>query len=1023
MYSLRVVFFCCLYFISFRNFSQKDLPNPSPDIQSIPAGSYVIPMDTIHQGVVPAGQAAFNLKAYGLVNKFLQNGIPVKWAIKSAKQLNDIDFTATAERITPSPIAAASLDFSGGPFIVPDTTLPCGVSSAELISSFGDNVSVYKLTQTTSVDIRYTLTHRPKVCVFNNGGNELLQTKVLDAAGISNYQVMDAADISELVNCYTFASEAHADVNQITTTVTTAVKNFVLNGGNFLAQCDAISSYESKGLFHSDNGITILNTNINNTYPNADLAFSQMHGSLQQNPGGSISNWTLSGGSNWQSYFYPSVTNGSDIIAVGGAHIINPTSPGGNVFYLGGHDYGRPTTMGGTPPSAIVDLTSLERINGLRLYLNAVFIPSGNTHVAWVNVGAPTVSVSCGDSVMLGCIQTSAKGSTYLWKPATGLSCPTCANPKASPSVSTTYTLVVTNGCVVNDTVRVLVAPAPPAQFSNTSVCVGTATQFKDETLSASYWKWDFGDPASAGANTSAEQNPTHTFSAAGNYSVSFVAGVFPNCLDTLIRTVVVDSSPVIVSTPASVCSGSAATLTASGGNEYTWAPATGLNVTSGASVSANPPVTTTYTITGTNASGCKSSTTVQLTVSTNPVVTATPATICSGNAATLTANGADIYSWSPYTGLSDSTGATVKANPLVTTTYTVTGTNTPSGCKGSVTVVVKVNPLPVLTVTDVSICSGGHASLTVSGAYTYAWEPKTGLNTYTEPAVTASPTSTTTYTIIGTDKNGCKDTALDVVTVNPLPTIAVSAARICPGDTATLTATGAISYTWAPSYKLNTITGSVVNAFPAVTSIYTITGTNAFKCSATATTTVTVSPVPEAYFSASPNPASVYDPTIHFLDASVGAVTWDWQFGDSLPSISKKKDPFFTYPKEIGSYLVHLLVTNQYGCKDSTQLRVSVKGEFSFYVPNTFTPDNDGINDGFTPKGSGVDETNYDFWVFDRWGNMIWHTSVWGEEWNGIANNGNHIAQIDTYVWKAAVKEKDTHLAHSYVGHVNIVK
>ena len=119
----------------------------------------------------------------------------------------------------------------------------------------------------------------------------------------------------------------------------------------------------------------------------------------------------------------------------------------------------------------------------------------------------------------------------------------------------------------------------------------------------------------------------------------------------------------------------------------------------------------------------------------------------------------------------------------------------------------------------------------------------------------------------------------------------------------------------------------------------------------------------------------------------------------------------------------MRLIVTNQFGCVDTTQIVVEIKGQYSFYIPNTFTPDGDGINDGFMPKGTGIDASDYGFYIFDRWGNLIWQTNIWGYAWDGRANNGENIAQIDTYVWKVRVKELDTHIVHNYIGHVNIVK
>lgn len=1016
------LFIACFIFISFVTVAQNDLPNPVANIESIPAGSYIIAMDNDHQAVVPAGQAPFNLKAYGLVNKFLQNGIPVKWAIKSGKALDGVDFSATVDRITPTATNGETLDFRGGPFIIPDTTLPCGVSSIQLIMDWGNNVAVYKLTQATSVDIRYTITHRPKIAVFNNGDNQLLQTKILDAAGIGNYQVIDAKDIATIAYCYTFASEAHAGRDRITTTVADAVKTFVLNGGNFLSQCEAIDSYEFGNLFHTDNGITIMpmNSTITNNYPNPDLAFSQFHGQVIANPLGSLGKWTLATGSSWKSYYYPVISDGSDIIAASGAHIIAPNAPGGNVFYLGGHDFGKATFSGGSATNE-VDLTDIQRINGLRMYLNAVFVPSGSKKVAWVTVGAPIVSVACGDSIMLGCRQSAAAGSTYRWEPATGLNCPTCANPIASPSTSTTYTLVVTNGCVVNDQVQVNVTPPKPAQYSNTAACLGSATKFTDETTNATSWKWDFGDPASAD-NTSTLQNPTHIFSKSGSFQVSLIAGASAQCKDSITKTVVVDSASVISVSSDSICTGTSTTLTATGGNTYTWSPPIGLNTTTGTSVIANPKQTTTYTISAANANGCVSTTTATVTVHASPVISALGASICEGGTASITATGADKFSWAPYQSLSDSVGTTVIANPASTTTYTVTGTSI-NGCKATTTVSVTVNPSPAITVTGASVCTGGSATLRVTGAYTYAWSPKDGINSTTESEVIATPNSSITYTVIGTDKNGCKDTATALLTVNPTPVITVTPAQICPGDTATLTAAGADSYLWSPDYKLSSTTSNPVESYTRVATSYQVKGTNSFGCSSTASVKVSFYPTPTAYIVANPNPASVYDPTINFKSNSNGAVTWHWFYGDPNNSESTTENGFFIYPKENATYPVMLVVTNQYGCVDTTELDVYIKDGFSIYVPNTFTPNDDDVNDVFFASGNGIDEKDYLMRIFDRWGNMIWKSNTWGESWDGKANGGNKLAQIDTYVWKIDVKEKDTPTVHHFVGHVNIVK
>ena len=406
--------------VSFSALAQQDLANPPANFQSVPAGSYVIPMDNIYQSIVPAGQGPFNLKAYGLLNEFLQEGIRVKWVIRAGKERDDIDFTAVAARVAPNVIAATSMDFRGGPLIVPDTVLPCGLSTAEIIAAFGNNVAVYRLTQNTTVDVRYELTHRPKIAVFNNGGNEQIHAKILDAAGVTDYEIMDAADIVNLINCYTFASEPHADEDKVSMAVIEGIRDFVMNGGNFLAQCHAIDTYENRGFFHTTSGITVVNADVTHEYPNPDLAYSQIHGASVANAGGSVDNWTLAPGSEWRPYTYKSITHtGADTVVAMGAKLTDSGTPGGNVFYLGGHDYSR----GGGKDKTSTDLSTIEKINALRLYLNAAFVPSRNSNNAWANAGEPSMGISCSDSVILGCEPTGPPLSTFRWTPATGLSC------------------------------------------------------------------------------------------------------------------------------------------------------------------------------------------------------------------------------------------------------------------------------------------------------------------------------------------------------------------------------------------------------------------------------------------------------------------------------------------------------------------------------------------------------------------------------------------------------------------------
>jgi gliding motility-associated-like protein len=742
------IIICVFILIHLQSFAQKDLPGPSPSIQVAPAGSFVIPMDNSYQSIVPAGQAPFNLKAYGLINAFLQNGIPVKWVIKSDKQRDDIDFTGLVERIAPSFVTATTIDFRGGPFIVPDTVLPCGESSMGIIKAFGNNVAVYKLVNSVSVDVRYTLTHRPKIAVFNNGGNQQIHTKILDAAGIGDYDVMDAKDIEALKNCYTFASEPHADDSDISQVMIDGVRAFVLNGGNFLAQCHAIGAYENKGFYQTTSGVQVVNSKVSHHYPNANMAFAQIHGPTTENAGGSVVNWNLKSGSSWKPYTYPLINfSGSEPVVATGAHLIAPSAPGGNVFYLGGHDYAK---NGGK--NATVNLANIGDVNALRLYLNAALIPSGNTNGVWANAGPASHSLSCKDGVQLGCEQTGPPGSTFLWSPPTGLSCTTCPNPIATPSVTTTYTLKVSNTCIAIDTVRVIVGPKPVAKFSATTVCEGQATSFTNQSANATYWQWYFGDPASGTNNTSTLKSPTHIFTAPGNYSVMLIAGIDSTCADTLIQTVTVKPLPPLNVQSDTICQGQSLKLTASGASTYSWS-----NGQSTSSITVTPAVSTTYIVTGTK-DGCSAKDTARVTVSPTmkPMVATSPVKCFGGTDGTATVSITGgipdyTYHWNTHPAQT-----TAQADGLAAGEYVLIITDR-AGCT-AVTPVSITEPPALHATIEVSnaTCNSndGAATVTVSGgtpSYSYSWN--------THPIQTSAHASNLyrgSYTVTVTDKNGC---------------------------------------------------------------------------------------------------------------------------------------------------------------------------------------------------------------------------------------------------------------------------
>ena len=218
---------------------------------------------------------------------------------------------------------------------------------------------------------------------------------------------------------------------------------------------------------------------------------------------------------------------------------------------------------------------------------------------------------------------------------------------------------------------------------------------------------------------------------------------------------------------------------------------------------------TTTYTVTGTDGGGCINTDQVIVTVNPLPSVNAGPdVSVCIGASATLSGSGAITYTWN--NGVSNGVAFT----PAATTTYTVTGTNA-NGCTNTDQVLVTVNPLPNVNAgTDQTICVGASVTLSGAGAVNYTW------NNGVTNGVAFAPASTTTYTVTGTNANGCVNTDQVLVTVNPLPTVnAGPDVAVCVGQSVTLTGSGAATYS-----SVTLSAPGVLFASGAVTSLGSIT-------------------------------------------------------------------------------------------------------------------------------------------------------------------------------------------------------
>ena len=451
-------------------------------------------------------------------------------------------------------------------------------------------------------------------------------------------------------------------------------------------------------------------------------------------------------------------------------------------------------------------------------------------------------------AVVLSTCYGSLQGLSWSF-PGGSPSSSTSANPGQITYNNTgTYTVSfsASNGCgtsTASTSFNISQPPSVPIFSSNSPVCEGQTITINANQINGVTYQW-----TGPGSFSSGQQNVTinnATPSDAGTYTLVVTDGL--GCSNTASINIVVNPLPVVtVNTPSPVCLGESVQLTADGATTYDWSPSNGLNTTTGNTVTANPTSTTTYTVTGTDGNGCSNTATIIVTINQLPNISVTqPPPICDGESTILTATDGVSYSWSPPTGLSATTGSVVTAEPDSTTTYTVVGTDA-NGCTDSATTTITVNPLPNVSVNQPSpICQGSSVTLTASEAATYTWSPPGGLSATFGPTVTASPNSTSTYTVTGTSAQGCQNTAQAVVNINPLPVVNVNSGTICAGNSLTLNAGGASTYNWSPATGLSATTGNSVTATPTNTMTYTVTGTDGNGCINTADAFVTINPLP----------------------------------------------------------------------------------------------------------------------------------------------------------------------------------
>ncbi|MCX8080860.1 MAG: gliding motility-associated C-terminal domain-containing protein, partial [Bacteroidia bacterium] len=674
-------------------------------------------------------------------------------------------------------------------------------------------------------------------------------------------------------------------------------------------------------------------------------------------------------------------------------------------------------------------------------YTNSLGCTSTATSQVVVNP-TPVISVSgstvCANQTVSLTV-TSTPVANYTWTGPGGFTS-NLSNPQivnAQPSASGIYSVFVqtAQGCTNEaNNVPVTVHALPvPSVNANSPLCQNQNLQFSSSGGNAYSWSGPNG-------YTSNQQNPSIA-NAQPNMSGTYtlvVTGV-GSCTNSTTINITVNPLPnVTAANNGTACELGTTGISATGANTYTWYGPNNFtsnqaNITFSSVLSVQSG---TYIVIGTDANGCQNTAQTVLNIYPNPAVIVSGATVCSGNNATLSCNSNGVaYQWSGPNGFTANTPIIIINNvgQNQVGTYTVTAISN-MGCTTSNMAILDIYPNPTIAASfnTPTVCLGGTVYAKGEGGYQYSWYGANGLVVSSDEAFTFTASSlayNSTYTlgIIGAPY-GCKNSTVIALTVYDLPKAKLVADdKMCVPFCTTLNLLPELNSApiqnayWTVNNSIG-LTGTSVpycmntaGSLPIRVHIEDIRG-----CKNTQNLSLTGYPRPKADFYWSPLIPKEQTDDVTFKDASMGEnlVKWTWFIQNNQTQQMVSGNPVVVNYEKAGNYAVMMVVENVWGCKDSIIKPIRIDEDVVYYVPDAFSPNGDGINDTFGPKGYGP--FTFELTIHDRWGEKIFTSRKLNEPWDGTFRGEE--CKPDIYVWKLTVtlpggkKEIKT-------GHVTLLK
>lgn len=722
------------------------------------------------------------------------------------------------------------------------------------------------------------------------------------------------------------------------------------------------------------------------------------------------------------------------------------TSQGNSPLWYAAQFGGNPIVTP-TPTTSSVGTTSYwqsHTVGGCESLRSEVLV---EVHALPVITGTPLITPSAcnGSTGGISGLSTSAPPPiTYTWKDANGttLSTSTSSSDLVNQP-SGDYTLFISDlynceGSQSGYTIPNENGPNGPIVSSPVSYCQGDVPVALTAQGTQLLW---YTQP-SLGVGVSTAPTPDSSTPGSTFYYVSQTTNGCESIRSEIEVVVIATPAAPNVTTPFTYCKNDTPEVLQAVGSNLLWystsSGGTGASVTP--SVNTAIVGSTNYYVSQT-VQGCESPrASVSVEIYALPSITGTPTitpSACNGNTGTISglsvSGGLAPYTYNWVDNIGDTIGHTVNLSNLAVEGYVlhVIDQNLCSTSSGVIQVPISTPPIPPQTSSTVEYCQGyTTVPLTAVGSGLLWYTSSTGgVGTSTAPTPNSQNVGNTSYWVSQT-VNGCESIRREVV-VNIVDspgadftiTTQTGCAPFCVTfqNLSTPTSTPIVSYVWSANTTVFSTDKDPHRCFDAGTYQISLLVTDATGCTRNISKSefLRVAPKPTASFSASRDEASESDPTIEFSSENPRPEqTVSWSFGDGTTASGNTVTHSFP---EAGRYCVTQTVTGTFQCSDRTERCILITSDFFLYVPNSFTPSGDGINDVWKPVIRGKYNT-YRLSIFNRYGERIFFSNDSDEAWMGNVNNGEHYAMDGIYHFIIVIEDEDN-IPKEYRGHIQMVR